>query len=280
MVGSRFCIGQFEPFTFISLRLLMASTGYLTVYCFQSGQKSFPRDLRLWRTAGIYGLLGIALPMSGFVNSLQYQSSGMVSLFQSIGPALTVLLAHFLLNDERLNWSKIVGIVIAFAGASALFLTGETGLADLTQADWRGYAWLGLAILSVAAAGIYGRTYLQDADNFDVATINMLVSAAVITGIVLATGGYDLSRVRLSGILVLLYSAIVGGFFAFLLNFFILKRFGATAQSESTYVTPVIATTLGAILLGEIITPVMILGMALIITGLILLNRSPKKAVA
>ena len=84
----------------------------------------------------------------------------------------------------------------------------------------------------------------------------------------------DFNLVDTTGILVLLYAVIVGTFGAILLEFYIIKRFGVTAGSMPSYVIPIVATTGGALLLGETITPGVILGFLLVIGGLVLINRS------
>jgi drug/metabolite transporter (DMT)-like permease len=74
-----------------------------------------------------------------------------------------------------------------------------------------------------------------------------------------------------------LYTTVFTTFLAFMLHFYVTKRFGATSVSQFSYVTPVAATILGAVLLDEIITPVMLLGMALVFSGLALLGRRVHK---
>jgi drug/metabolite transporter (DMT)-like permease len=103
----------------------------------------------------------------------------------------------------------------------------------------------------------------------------MMIAAAVLIPIAWLTIGYDLSAVRVSGYLALIFTGVFGSFLAFLLNFYIIKRFGATAASESTYATPVVATILGALLLNEVVSPIMVVGMILIFIGLTLLNWAP-----
>ena len=179
MVVSRFATGQFEPLVFVSLRMTLATFFYLAVYLVRPFMR-FPTSRRLWLHGGIFGVFGIAIPMTCFVSSLQYLSSGVVSLFQTLSPPVTVILAHFLLSDERMNTYKVIGVVIAFCGALTLFATGETGLAEFVHADLRGYAFVSMAVLSASAAGIYGRRFLRDDSNYDVSTIRMLISAAIL----------------------------------------------------------------------------------------------------
>lgn len=276
MVVSRFATGQFEPLVFVSLRMTLASFFYLSAYLLRPEMR-FPTSRRLWLHSGMFGFFGIAIPMTCFVSSLQYLSSGVVSLFQTLSPAVTVVLAHFWLSDERMNAYRVIGVVVAFAGALALFANGETGLAEIVRADWRGYALVNVAVLSASVGGVYGRKYLRNDSNFDVSMIRMMVSAAILIPVATFTFGYDLSAVRVSGYLALIFTAVIGSFLAFLLNFYIIKRFGATEGSESSYITPVTAILLGAWWLKEVVTPIMIVGMILMFAGLAIINWAPGK---
>ena len=47
MVGSRFGVGQFEPITYIGVRMIISSLMALSVYRIASGRR-FPRDRELW----------------------------------------------------------------------------------------------------------------------------------------------------------------------------------------------------------------------------------------
>jgi len=222
------------------------------------------------------GVIGTAIAMNAYIGSLNYLSSGLTSLLITLSPALTALLAHFFLRDEALTWQKVSGVVIAFAGAALLLIYRETGLADLPLGDWRGYALVGLGVLVSAFSNIYGREKLKNEDSLEVSSIYLLSAAVACVPIALFSGGYHLESLRSSGILVLLYSGIFGGFATFLLNFFIIKHFSATAGSSNAYVSPVVTALLGALFLGELVTPVMVAGMVIIFIGLALIDRKAK----
>jgi len=270
LVVSRFSVGQFDPRVYTSLRLAIAAGLHLAAYLF-IGSRAWPRSLYLWKHAAVLGIIGTAIPMTSVILGLQYQSSGVTSLLLTLNPAITVVLAEIFLQDENLTRMKVVGVLIAFLGAGLLLLRGETGLASFAQADWRGYAWTGLGILSSAVGGVYAKRFLGEADGFDVASVRMFSAAIAINLIVIFTVGYDLSRVVNSGYVALAY-ATFSTFFGFIISFRIIQRFGATVSSQTSYIIPIVAATCGALFLGEIVTWPMVAGMAVIFLGLALLN--------
>jgi drug/metabolite transporter (DMT)-like permease len=272
MVISRFTIGQMEPGVYNSLRLIIVVICFTLVFALSPGRQ-WPHDKKLWLHAGIWGMLGLAIPMMSFITALKYQSSGVTSLLITLNVAITVILAHFFLSDETLTPRKFLGLVIAFAGAALILLRGETGLGTLGKADWRGYALVGAGVLGTSVGYIYARKYLQASNEFQVVSVRMVSAALVIIPFTLTTTGFDLSGVRWSGVLALIFSAIVGTFLTFQVEFLIVKRFGASATSEASYIVPVVATGLGALLLGEHITMTIVIGMLIIFVGITLLNQ-------
>jgi len=275
LVVSRFSIGQFEPTTYIGIRMILSSMLALLVYAVATGRR-LPRDPELWKRAGLLGIFGTALPMTCAVSSLQYQSSGVTSLLLATGPPLTVLLAHFLLPDEVLNRRQVFGVALALSGALVLALSGENGLPDVSEASPTGYLLAISATVCGAVMVIYARKHLRAYDSYDVGSIRIMTTAATVMPLSVLTVGFDLSEVDSAGLIALLYSALVGTFLGLLLSFYNVKRFGATPAMMTTYIIPLVAGVGGVLFLGEEITSAMLIGMVVIIGGIALLQEFRK----
>lgn len=274
LVASRFSVGQFQPTTYIGLRLTMAGLGHVAFYTFVSRRYKFPTDRRLWLHASILGVLGTAVPMTSIVTALQYLSSGLAAILITTNPAITVLLAHFFLPDEALNRQKSFGVVLALTGTIVLALSGESGLADVGKANPLGYILMLIAMTMGGAASVYIRKYLSDYNSFDVASIRMFVAAVVVMPLSALIIGLDLHSVTTGGYMALLYAALVGTFGGLFLAVYNVKRFGATAAAMAGYVVPIFAGLGGVLLLDERITAVMVIGVVLIVGGIMIINRS------
>jgi drug/metabolite transporter (DMT)-like permease len=272
LIASRFSVGQFESTTYIWLRMALASLGHIAIYAF-STRRSWPRDPVLWRRAALLGILAPAIPMTAIVTSLNYQSSGVTSMLLTTGPAITVLLAHFSLPDERLTWRKTFGVSLALGGALLMAVLGESGLPDVSRANPVGYILVLGAMLFGGIATIYSRTALQSYDVIDVGSIRMLAATVVVTPLSLLTVGFDLSQVDINGYLALFWAALTGTFGGLLMAFYLVQRFGATISTLVTYIIPIIASIGGVLVLDETITPGMLAGMALILAGITQLNE-------
>ncbi|NIQ93648.1 MAG: DMT family transporter, partial [Desulfuromonadales bacterium] len=124
-----------------------------------------------------------------------------------------------------------------------------------------------------SSAAVYSRKYLRGFEAFDVASIRMFFATITVMLFTTLAIGFDLNDVDAAGYGALIYAAIFGAFGGLLLEFWIIQRFGATSAAITTYVIPIFATIGGALFLDERITPIMLLGMALIITGIAIINR-------
>jgi drug/metabolite transporter (DMT)-like permease len=278
LVVSRFGIGQFESVTYIALRLTIAGALHAIIYLFSIQGRKWPKDRNLWHRSSVMGIFGAAIPMNLIVASLNYQSSGVTSILITLNPAITVLFAHFFLDDERLNRRKLFGIALALSGALFMVAMGETGLPDVTKANPIGYLLVFSAMISASFATVYARKHMQGMDAFDVASIRMWVSSSVTIPASLILVGFDLSNVDSQGYAALGWASIAGTFLGMMLSFYIIKRFGATSSAMTAYVIPIVSSIGGALLLNETITFGMIIGIILMIAGILVINRRARKA--
>jgi drug/metabolite transporter (DMT)-like permease len=276
LVSTRFSLGQFAPLTHVTVRLSLAALAFI-IAIFVFRVRPWPHDRQLWKHAVVFGLIGTVITMTGYTNSLKYQSSGVTSLLASLSPIVTALLAHAFLHDEALNRYRIAGALIAFGGAGLLLIRGESGLVELTRADWRGYAWALVGMASNSAGLVYARRYLRSADSFTVTFVRILTGAVVVGLLTTFTIGLDFSKVQWSGVGAMLYAAILGTFFAFLFYMTSVQRLGATVASQSEFLVPMVATGLGVLLLGERVTVAMLIGMALIFIGLAVFGKGAER---
>jgi drug/metabolite transporter (DMT)-like permease len=277
IVASRFSVGQFESVTYVALRLALAGLMHAIIYLFAFQGRKWPNGKELWQRSIVMGIFSTAIPMNFITTALNYQSSGVTAILITLNPAFTVLMAHFLLDDERLTRRKLIGIALALSGAIVMVAMGETGLPDVTQANPIGYLLVFCAMISGSFATVYARKHMSGMDSFDVSSIRMWVSALITIPLSLILVGFDLSKVNVQGAAAFGWASVVGTFFGLLLSFYIIKRFGATASAMTAYIIPIVSGIGGALLLDEAITFGMIIGIALMLTGILVINRRVRK---
>lgn len=277
IVAGRFGISEFNPYFFLGLRLSIASLAFLAVFLLRNGR--FPKEPTIWRHAMLSGVLGVAIPMSTFILSLQYHSSGVASIYVTTAPALIAIAAHYFLPDERLNWNKGFGVSLALAGSISLALLGESGLEGVSRANPLGAILIMTGLCTETVNTIFVRKRMTKMDPMQVTTIRLLTGAVCVTIFSLIVGEFTFEGVTPAGYFSLFYAAFVGAAAGQFMAFYITRRFGATAFSLVSYVVPVVATTVGVILLDEIVTSGMLFGVILIAGGIYLINRQTQPAI-
>ena len=215
--------------------------------------------------------------MTAIVTSLQFQSSGITAVLITTSPAITILMANFLLPEEPLTLRKGIGALLALSGALLLAVLGESGLPDVRQASPKGYLLVVTAMILASATTIYARKYMRELDTFDVASARMIVAALVVTPLTFLFVGFDLSEVTTEGFMALIYASLIGTFAAALLAFYNIQRFSATAAAVTGYLIPLIATAGGLLILDETVTVGMAVGIGIIVSGVALLNQKPRR---
>lgn len=269
-VASRFGISEFDPYLFITLRLTIACLVFWPILLVLQGK--FPTDKTLWWQAAVSGILGVAIPIPTFILSLQYQSSGVASLYVITLPVMLVVAAHFLLPDEKMTRPKAIGVALAICGTLFLALRGESGLAGVGRASPLGFILVVGGLVFEVGNTIFIRTQMRDTDPMQVTAIRLLTAAIIVCLVTATLGDFSLANVTRAGYLTLGYAALIGALAAQFLAFYVQRTFGATAFSLNSFLVPIFATLTGALLLDEIVTVAMLIGMILIGSGLYLIN--------
>lgn len=274
LIAARFGIGQFHPLIYTGLRLVIAGFCFILIYSLKT-DRAWPFRGELWRHAFVLGVVGAAIPQMAVVTSLQYQSAGITALLVTTTPAMTVVMAHFFLRSEKLDVFKGIGVLVSLGGVLLMFIKGETGLPEIEEVNAIGFSLVLFGMICNSGAGIYIRRHLRKYDSLDIAGIQVWIAAIILLVPTLIQFRGKSLQVDGLGVLSLFLGALFGIFGGYLLAFYIVKRFSATAWATAFYITPIITTFGGVLLLGEEVTGGMLFGMLLIILGLAIIHVKP-----
>lgn len=225
---------------------------------------------RLLATAVGLGAVGYATQASLFFSALRLMDASLLSLILYTYPVL-VTVAAVLLGRDRLTPGRGAALVAASCG-TLLVLLGAGGVS---------FHPLG-ALLAFGAAITY-TGYILVADTVVHRLPPVVLSALVMAGAAgtlgaraLLTGGVDLDF-RLPGWFWLACIAVVSTVLAMLTFFAGLKRTGpSTAAILSTF-EPVVTTGLAALTLGESLSAVQLVGGALVLSSVAVLQVRPAR---
>lgn len=236
-----------------------------------------PRDPRVWGHLLVVGLLLCVVPFSLFAWAEQHVSSGIASVLNATTPLMTMLVGLVALRQERLSGERIVGLVLGFAGVLVVMGVGDLAAGGELVGQ---LACLG-ATASYGVAFVYLRRTVagRGLPALTVATVQVLLGAVAMlaaTPIVIATAPVLSGRVV--GAIVLLGAAGTG--LAYVWNTAIVDRWGATAASTVTYLTPLVGVVLGVVVLGEPATWNQPLGAVIVVVGVIVSQGRARRLVA
>ncbi len=260
------CLRDLGPATLAFGRVTTAALALLALAVL-TGQ-SLPHGLGDWAPLAVMGLLNNALPFTLIMWGQTRIDSGLASILNATTPLFTFVLAHFLTADERMSRRGLAGIAIGFLGA--VVLIGPGALAGLGAQSWAQIAVLGAACC-YACAGIYGRRLRHLSPV--VAAAGMTAAAGdILLPLAALTEAPWTARPDMLTWLALLGIGLVSTAFAYILYFRILASAGATNLLLVTFLIPIAALLLGTLILGESISASALIGMALIFTGLAVID--------
>jgi drug/metabolite transporter (DMT)-like permease len=227
----------------------------------------------VWGTFLLMGFFNGAVPYTLITWAEIHIDSGLAAILNALMPLFTVLLAHVFTGDERLTWTKVVGIVLGFLGV--LTLIGPAVLKGLGK-DVVAQLAVMAAALCYAIAIIYGRR-LKEVTPLVSATGQLFCAAFLTLPMSLlfdAPWALAPSFISLGALTCL---SLLGTALAYLLYYYLLPRIGSTNLSLVTYLIPITGVFWGALLLGERLHWSAFLALGLILAGISgVNNRLPK----
>ncbi len=214
--------------------------------------------------AGLGGL-GYATMSGLYFLGLEYMTAGLVAIVLYTYPAIVVCFVA-VANPTRVTKTVLVALALSIGGVA--LITG----ADPAGVDPRGVA-------VVLGAAIAYATYIVTSQRALTTVDARTLTAFVLPAAAVSFFGFGLGTDTLTvpagptawGVVVALaLVATVGPVLAFFAG---ISRIGASRASIVSTVEPAVTVALGAIVLGEPITTVTVVGGALVVTGVVLVQR-------
>lgn len=270
----KFAVRDFPPFMLVGIRQTTAGLILLGL-AWTSGKAALPDRKYVLRQAltGVCTITG----GNGFITwGMQYVSSGLASIIGSLTPVMVVIFSVALRNKERVNARIISGILLGFGGLGIIF---NDGWQDFLRPEYK------LGILGCFASCFtwsLGTVLAKRWNSPDVSPLmnaGLQITAGGLGGSVLSVlfdTHYDIHHTT-EGWASMIYLITIGSALAFTLYMYALKHLSAAVSSLYTYINPTVAILLGWAVLGESLTAGALLGMAVTIAGVWLVNTGQRK---
>jgi drug/metabolite transporter (DMT)-like permease len=221
-----------------------------------------PRDWMLIAWTGVI-LLGLNYALLNW--GIQFISSGLTAVLQAMTPVFGFVFAHLLLRDEKMTPWKGVALALGVTGVGVIFWDQlDVGGARAIQgsvAVVAGAACVAVAYVAMRRRGSDLNPTIITAGQLLSALIPLSLYSAIVEGPPLAI------RWTRTALLSGLYLALLGSVAGAWLNYWLLKRIGATKLLSMGLIEPLVAVLLGAAFLGEDMSVRTIGGGLLILAG-------------
>lgn len=222
----------------------------------------------------VMSVLATSFYYYGFIAGTALLPSSIAGLLSGSIPIFTFLGAALFLPEERPTKQMALGVALGFAGIALSARPWQGGM----NISFIGVLWMLAGSLSVGASFVYARRFLSHLKLSPLALATWQIGLAVMTLAVLidfdgithiATDAQALWGTVLG-------LGILGTGAAFLIYYFIIETLGSVRAAGATYIAPIVAVMIGAII-GEAITYVEIIALLLILSGVLLIQIARKK---
>lgn len=193
-----------------------------------------------------------------------------VVIVVAINPLLTTILAAIFLKDEHFSWKILFGSVIAFAGVAVVtfrngFVWGNGLLGNVLSL----LAALSWSVYSVMLKRVQGRH-----DTLSITRKVMFYGTLCALPIMFVGPQPSFSSLlRVDVLFNLLFLSLICSMAAFFAWNLVIKKIGAISASNYLYLEPVVSIVIGVIVLNEPVGFVAVIGCALVLLGVIMVEK-------
>ncbi len=255
------------PFFAAGLRFVVASGVLYGIVRMRKLPIPFTPDaLRVYFALGV---LSFAIPFALAYWGQQFIPSGLGSILFCAFPLWVAVFSHLLLVNERLDFFKALGTLLGFAGILIVFSP------DLSVPDSGAIPGMAAILLSAtmqAYALVITKKHGQEINTFSMTFVGMAMASVIL--LLLGILFEPTSSITWSGEAIgsILYLAIIGSVLTFVSYYWLLKRIDAVYLSLTSFINPIIAVILGALLLEERLASTVLAGATLVLTGILVSN--------
>ena len=261
---------SYGPLTIAFLRIFLGAT-LIVIICFFKKIKieAFSKD---WYLFAIIGFINLVIPFFLIAYGVQKIQSNFAAILMSTTPLSSAILAHFFTKTEKINFTKIVGVVVGFAGIVILFSDSL-----LINNENFFYALMILVGSTFYVVGGILTLKISSKKNENLTSSILIWGSLIIFPMMIYYEQPWNFVPRLDSTISLIYLGVFPTGIAWLIRFHILKKNGLVFHSQVAYLIPIFGVILGYIFLKEVITFKVLIALVAVIVGFYFVKRSIKQ---
>ena len=260
---------SYGPLTIAFLRIFFGAIPVILLcYLKKIKIEAFSKD---WYWFAAIGIINLVIPFFLIAYGVQKVQSNLAAILMASTPLTAATLAHFFTTNEKINLTKIIGVLIGFSGI--IFLFSDNILINKNN------IFSAFVILFGSCFYVIGGLLtlkISNKENENVTASILIWGTLVLLPISLFfEQPWSLSP-RLDSTLALIYLGIFSTGIAWLLRFYILKHNGLVFQAQVAYLIPIFGVILGFLFLNETITSKAIISLIAVIIGIYIVKKGSK----
>jgi drug/metabolite transporter (DMT)-like permease len=271
-IAGRILAQEVQPWSGSFLRFLVASVCMIPLVWHFEGRLQPLRKKQLLLVF-LSGMTGVFLYNVFFLTGLQTMMASRASVIVASNPVFISLFAALLFRGERLTLVKIIGIVLSVSGAVYVISRGNP--ADILQGGLgRGEMLIFGCVLSWVSYSLIGKVIMKDVQPVSAVTYACLFGAAALLPPALFEGmAGSLGDYSMPAWLSIVYLGFFGTCLGFVWYYEGIKQIGPSKSAVFINFVPISAVIMSFFLLGETIDASLLIGAALVLSGIYLTNR-------
>ena len=261
---------SYGPITIAFLRILFGAIPVILLCMYQRIKiEAFSKD---WKWFAAIGFINLVIPFFLIAYGVQKVQSNLAAILMSSTPISATILAHIYTDKEKINFYKIVGILLGFSGIVYLFSDNLL----ITKDNFFSALMILLGSTFYVIGGILTLKISHKKNENVTASILIWGTIIILPISIIFEQPWNFTP-RLDSTLSLIYLGIFPTGIAWLLRFMILKNNGVVFQSQVAFLIPIFGVILGYIFLKELITIKVLISLIAVSVGIYFVGKADSK---
>ena len=273
-IAGRFVSQNVGPFSIAFLRFAIASA-FLLLLTWKIEGRLVPLKMSQLLPVVLLGLTGVFAYNAMFFKGLQTIEASRAALIIATCP-IFITIASAIFFREKINLSKVLGIIISVFGAIIVISRGHP-LKMFDRNLGVGELYIFCCVLSWVAYSLIGKTVMKALSPLVAVSYSAVIGTVALSVPALFEGlirniGHHSALAWLSILYLGIFATVIG----FVWYYEGVKRIGPVKSGLFINFVPIFAILLAFLILGEEITLSLAIGGVLVFSGVYLTNRSPR----
>ncbi len=256
-----YALNEYDPLTIAFGRVTFAAA-FLLLFVYLKKQ-SFPRDIKTLTILFFVGILNNSIPFYLISWGQQYISPSTASIMLAVGPFITLILSHFITQDEKFTFLKLIGVILGFMGV--FILLGEDLINQRHDSLYGELAML-CATIGYISSGLLLRK-VSHIPTLICSTSMLIVSSISLLPFILLA---PLTNLEISSFyfLPIIYLAIFPTAIASLIRVRMVQKVGVQFMSQVAYLIPIFAIIWAWVFFSDLPKQTAWIALVLVLLGL------------